>query len=356
MMTTSQRKIEHLLFCAEKDVESHVSAGFENIYLIHKALPEINKNSIDLSVKFLNKKLKAPILISSMTGGHPDTKTVNKNLAIAAEELKIGIGVGSQRAAIEDEKQIDSFKVVRDYAPSTFVYGNLGVVQLREYGISSVKKVVEMIHADAIAIHLNFLQESIQREGDVNACGCLDVIKKVCKLDIPVIVKETGAGISYDVALQLYDAGVSAIDVGGLGGTSWAGVEAIRNKDFGDSSIENLGKLFWDWGIPTTISIIECKNALKDFNKHRPHLEIPIIATGGIRNGLDCAKSIALGADLCGIALPLLKPAMQNSDKVISYIQTIMEELKVAMFLTGCDTVNKLKSTKKIIFPPYYNH
>lgn len=354
MMTTSQRKIEHLLLCAEKDVESHVSAGFENLYLIHKALPEINKNSIDLSVKFLNKKLNAPILISSMTGGHPDTKTVNKNLAIAAEELKIGIGVGSQRAALEDEKQIDSFKVVRDYAPSIFVYGNLGAVQLREYGISGVKKAIEMIHADAIAIHLNFLQESIQRDGDVNACGCLDAIKKVCKLDIPVIVKETGAGISYDVALQLYDAGVSAIDVGGLGGTSWAGVEALRNN-------QNLGKLFWDWGIPTTISIIECKNALKDFNKHRQMENrgikpTPIIATGGIRNGLDCAKSIALGADLCGIALPLLKPAMQSSDKVYAKLINIIEELKVAMFLTGCDTVNKLKSTKKIIFQPYYNH
>ncbi|MHC1585487.1 MAG: alpha-hydroxy-acid oxidizing protein, partial [Candidatus Syntropharchaeia archaeon] len=195
-MKTQRRKMEHLILCAEEEVESKGS-GFDDVLLIHNALPEIDKEKIDLSVEFLGKKLSSPLMIASMTGGHPDTKKVNEALASAAEELKIGMGVGSQRAALEDKSAEDSFRVVRDVAPSTFIYGNIGAAQLREYGIEGIERIVEMIDADAIAIHLNFLQEAIQPEGDTNASGCLAEIRKICSsIKVPVIVKETGAGIS----------------------------------------------------------------------------------------------------------------------------------------------------------------
>src|SRR5659263_657517 len=203
-MSTSERKIEHLLLCVEKDVEAHKSntglraSGFDNIDLVHDCLPEINKKHLNLETEFLDKKLRAPILIASMTGGHPDTKAVNATLAGAAEELGIGIGVGSQRAAIEDPFMEDSFRIVRDKAPNAFIYGNVGAAQLNEFGIDGLERAVEMIGADAMAIHLNFLQEAIQPEGNVDATGCLAAIKKVCEeLSVPVIVKETGAGIAH---------------------------------------------------------------------------------------------------------------------------------------------------------------
>ena len=242
--TTSRRKIEHLKICVASSVESRkVSAGFEDVTLIHRALPELDMNKLDLSVELLGKRLQAPFLIASITGGHPDTIPVNAALAAAAEELGVGIGVGSQRAAIDDHLQEESFRVVRDKAPNAFVYGNIGAAQIREYGIEGIEKLVEMIDADALAIHLNFLQEAIQPEGDKDATGCLDTIKEICSdLRTPVIVKETGAGISREDALLLQKAGVSAIDVGGVGGTSWAGVEVYRARESGDSTSEHLGR------------------------------------------------------------------------------------------------------------------
>src|SRR4030066_2548823 len=248
-MSTSERKIEHLLLCVEKDVEAHRSnnglraSGFDDIDLVHNCLPEINKKNVYLDTEFLGKKLRAPILIASMTGGHPDTKTVNATLASAAEELGIGIGVGSQRAAIEDPSMEDSFRVVRDKAPNAFIYGNVGAAQLNEFGIEGLERAIEMIGADAMAIHLNFLQEAIQPEGNVDATGCLAAIKKICKeLSVPVIVKETGAGISHSQAGAICEAGAAAIDVGGLGGTSWAGVETYRAQNRGALLSEPLGK------------------------------------------------------------------------------------------------------------------
>ncbi|MCK5109083.1 MAG: type 2 isopentenyl-diphosphate Delta-isomerase, partial [Methanosarcinales archaeon] len=231
-MTTSQRKIEHLRICADKPVEAHTSAGFDDVRLTHCALPEIDKDDINLSTRLFNKRLDAPLLIASMTGGHPDTCEINRTLALAAEYLGIGIGVGSQRAAIEDPKQEASFRVVRDCAPNAFVYANIGAVQLAEFGIAGVEHAIDMIDADAIAIHLNFLQEAVQPEGCTQASGCLDAIKEVCdEISVPVIVKETGAGISRETAAALVGAGVDAIDVGGSGGTSWAGVEYYRALD-----------------------------------------------------------------------------------------------------------------------------
>ena len=230
-MNTSNRKLEHLRICLKEDVESNYT-GFEDVSFIHHALPEVDFDEVNVGVEFLGKKLSAPFLIASMTGGHPETKEINKKLALAVQELGIGMGVGSQRAAIEDEKVADSFSVVREFAPEAFIYANVGISQVLKYGVEFVEKAIEMIDADAVAIHLNFLQEAIQPEGDRNAKNCLNVLKEVCEsIKVPVIVKETGAGISRDIAIKLKLIGVDAIDVGGKGGTSWSGVEVYRAKE-----------------------------------------------------------------------------------------------------------------------------
>lgn len=343
-MSTSNRKIEHLELCAKQDVEAHRDehgrslTGFEDISLVHNALPEINKGDIDTSVNFLGHDLAFPVLIASMTGGHPDVKGVNQNLALAAQELGIGIGVGSQRAALEDPTLEDSFRVVRDTAPDAFVFGNLGVAQLQEYGIEGVQQAADMIDADAMAIHLNFLQEAIQPEGDVEAEGGLELITQVCqKLKLPVIVKETGAGISKEVAHKLCDAGVSAIDVGGLGGTSWAGVEVYRARQRSDRISERLGDLFWNWGIPTAVSVIES------------NISVPVIATGGIRTGIDVAKCLAVGASVCSTALPLVGPALKGAKEVKTKLELMHEELRTAAFLCGCATIEEMMNAQVVI-------
>jgi isopentenyl-diphosphate delta-isomerase len=343
-MTTSDRKIEHLLLCVEKDVQAHKTvsglqaSGFDDVDLVHNCFPEINKKSIDLEIEFLGKKLRAPVLIASMTGGHPDTKAVNASLAGAAEELGIGIGVGSQRAAIENPELEDSFRVVRDKAPNSFIYGNVGAAQLNEFGIEGIERAVEMIGADAMAIHLNFLQEAIQPEGNVDATGCLTAIKKICtELSVPVIVKETGAGIAHSQAIAIIEAGASAIDVGGLGGTSWAGVETYRAQKRGDLISEHLGKQYWNWGIPTAVSIVESS------------ISVPVIATGGVHSGIEAVKSIAIGASLCGVALPLVAPALKGQKDVVDKLTMMIEELKVSMFLTGCRTVEELGNSPAVI-------
>jgi isopentenyl-diphosphate delta-isomerase len=343
MNQTSKRKIEQLQICAEKDVEA-ASTCFADVKLVHVALPELDKDEIDLRTEFLGFSFNYPLMIASMTGGHPETKRINAALAEAAATLGLGIGVGSQRAALEGVEQEETFRVVRDVAPEAFIYANLGAPQVKEYGIAGIERVIEMIDANAVAIHLNFLQEAIQPEGNVDARGCLGAIKAVCDaIKKPVIVKETGAGISYAVAKRLHDIGVAAIDVGGLGGTSLAAAEIYRAKEEGDERCEHLGHLFgWDWGITTVESIVEC-SAIP--------FPIPVIATGGIRTGIDVAKSIALGADLCSAALPFLKPVLEHGSaaSVIRKIAEMGEELKVAMFLTGCRTPPELKEAEVIV-------
>ncbi|AKB53483.1 Isopentenyl-diphosphate delta-isomerase, FMN-dependent [Methanosarcina barkeri MS] len=306
--------------------------------MIHRALPELDMDKLNLSIDFLGKRLQAPFLIASITGGHPGTTSVNAALAAAAEELGVGMGVGSQRAAIDDPSQEESFRVIREEAPNAFIYGNVGAAQIRQYGIDGLEKLIEMIDADALAIHLNFLQEAIQPEGDRDATGCLDMIKEICSvLSKPVIIKETGAGISREDAILLQKAGVSAIDVGGVGGTSWAGVEVYRARKSEDYASEHLGELFWDFGIPTVASIIESR------------VSLPIIATGGIRTGVDIAKSIALGASAASAALPFVGPALEGKEAVVRVLSRMLDEFRIAMFLCGCANIQDMRNAPVVV-------
>ena len=241
------------------------------------------------------------------------------------------MGVGSQRAGIEDESVADTFSVVREYAPNAFIYANIGLPQVIENGVEYAEKAVEMIDADAIVIHLNFLQEIVQPEGDTNASGGYAAIREVAsELKVPVIIKETGAGISREVAFSMREAGVKALDVGGKGGTSWSGVEVYR---INDGLKREVARDFWDWGIPTAFSVVDCHDVL------------PVIATGGIRSGLDVAKAIALGAKLASSALPFLRPAISGPDEVERRIEYFIGGLKKSLFLTGCSHVYDLHRT-----------
>jgi isopentenyl-diphosphate delta-isomerase len=338
---TSSRKLDHLMICAEEEIERG-DAGFSDIQLVHNALPECDMAAIDRRTRFLSHTFLSPLFISAMTGGHPKTKTVNARLARAAERYGIGMGVGSQRAALENPALADTFSVVRDEAPHAFLVANLGAVQLRDHGTGWAEQAVEMITADAIAIHLNFLQEAIQPEGDHNAAGCLDAIQALChEQKTPVIIKETGCGISAETARKCWGAGVAAIDVGGAGGTSWAAIESVRvqksmNPD--DSYKKALGDDFAAWGIPTVVSLYEVLGSGG-----------PVIASGGIRSGLDMAKALALGAGLCGMALPLLPPAMESDEVLRQKIDEIHRQLDVAMFLTGSARIADLKRARIFI-------
>jgi len=332
-----KRKEEDIELILKEGVQSRATTLLECVKLIHNALPELSFDEIDLSTEFLGHKFSFPILIDSMVGGSPKAKELNRNLALAAEELGIGMGVGSQRAALEDEGLADSYKVVREVAPNAFVMANIGAAQLKSMKKRELKKLIDMVKADALAIHLNPLQELIQPEGETDFRGVLEKIDEISDL-VPVIVKEVGAGISREVAIKLELAGVSAINVAGLGGTSWAGVESLRARGI-DERKEMLGELLWDWGIPTAASLIEVRNAVK----------IPVIASGGLRNGLEVAKCIALGADMTAMAYPLLKAASKSKEEVVEFLKDRALELKAAMFLVGAKNVEELKGARYVI-------
>lgn len=333
----SKRKSEHIQINLEKDVGSNITTGLELYRFEHQALPEINLHDIDLSVNFLGKRLRSPLLISSMTGGTQESFEINKNLAVAAHTTGIAMGVGSQRIAVENDKYAFSFQI-RKFAPNTLLFANLGAVQLNYgFGIEDCQKTVDMLEADALILHLNSLQEALQENGNTRFSGLLEKIEQVCKkLSVPVIVKEVGWGISGRVAEQLANAGVAAIDVAGAGGTSWSEVEKYR---LSNASRVRLASVFSDWGISTSESILNVRENARN---------IKIIASGGIRTGIDVAKSIALGANLAGIAGPFLKTAVLSQEETISLIEEINMELMVTMFAVGVDNIQALAQTQLI--------
>ncbi len=322
---TSSRKLDHIRICIDRDVEFSKSNGFERHELAHNALPEARLSDMDTSTEFLGKKFRLPFIIEAMTGGSPGTESINRNLAMAAEELGIGMGLGSQRAMLEDPELAYTYDV-RDVAPGIFLLGNIGAVQLSMYSINEIRGLVRDIKADGIAVHLNAAQELSQPEGDRDWRGVLANIGKFCrKAGFPVVVKETGCGISGDVARKLEQAGASCIDIAGAGGTSWIMVESYRGSE--------SAKAFLEWGIATAESLMQCRKAV----------DIPLIASGGIRTGLECAKALAMGASLAGFALPLLKPATESHQAVSRKLSGLAGELRKAMLLAGTGNIEELR-------------
>lgn len=338
---TAQRKLSHIQTTLHQDVQSHIPTGFDDVRLIHKALPEINRDEIDLSTELFGHRLKAPLIIESMTGGTPHAAKINRTLGKVAEKLGIGMGVGSQRAGIEERKLAYTFSVAREAAPSIPLFANLGCPQIiREDGLERARKAIDMIKATGLFIHLNALQESVQFEGETDFSGVLDRISKLASsLPVPVLIKETGAGISRETAQAAEQANVKGINVSGLGGTSWAAVEYYRAKAKNLALQMELGTTYWDWGTPTVPSIIEVANSTK----------LKVFASGGVRNGLHIAKAIALGANYGGLALPMLKSASLGEKAAVARLTIVIEELKNAMFLTGSRNLQDLKSAPLII-------
>jgi isopentenyl-diphosphate Delta-isomerase len=331
--STQRRKADHIRICLEEDIEfTRQTNGLDKYRFQHCCLPELDFQEIDLQTNFFGKSLGAPLLISSMTGGTEVAKTINHRLAEIAQKYNLAMGVGSQRVAVEKPEVADTF-AVRSIAPDILLFANLGAVQLNyTYGIEQCLRVVESLAANALILHLNPLQECIQPKGDTNFQGLLDKIHQLCsQLPVPVIAKEVGNGISGKMAVKLRSAGVKAIDVAGAGGTSWAKVESER----AENTLEReLGRTFADWGIPTAECIV-------DVRQHLP--QIPLIASGGLRNGLEAAKALALGADLAGLALPFLKAASQSVEDLDELAQLLLAELKTVLFCTGNVNVAALK-------------
>ncbi len=329
---TALRKVQHVKIVLEKNVQHTTPTGFDDIHFLHYALPELNYNEINTDVTFLKRKFSLPFMVLSMTGGHETVEKINKDIALACEEKNIVMGVGSQRAMIEKPELARTFKV-KDVAPDVFLCGNVGGYQLTKYPFEKIESMVSSIEADALCIHLNPLQEIVQPEGDRNWHGVLAAIEKTCeKLDVPVIAKEVGAGINAEVCKELEHAGVAAIDVSGTGGTSWAGIEVHRKG-------ADAGNLYWNWGVPTTTALTEAAKAVK----------LPLIASGGVRNGLHVAKAIRLGATLAGGASPFLKAQnAAGSEGVKKEIEKWETELKIAMFLTRSSNLQQLKKAKML--------
>ncbi|MFH1106636.1 MAG: type 2 isopentenyl-diphosphate Delta-isomerase [Candidatus Micrarchaeota archaeon] len=325
---TESRKSDHVRIALNEDVQALTKpGGLDSVDFLHFSLPEMDFADIDASVSFLGRRFSAPFMVSSMTGGYPGAERINRDLAAACAKAGIGLGLGSQRAMLENPSLSKTF-CVRDIAPKIFLGANIGAVQLRDYGVKKIESVVSAVEADALFVHLNPLQEAVQPEGDRHWKGCLAAIGKACdSLPVPVIAKETGAGVNAEVARELVDAGVKAIDVSGAGGTSWSAIELYRKG-------AEAGRVFWDWGVPTAECLRDCSKAVK----------IPLIASGGIRSGLDAAKAIRLGATLASAALPFIKAQQQGGEKaVVAEIERFRNELKMAMFLTRSKNLAQLR-------------
>jgi isopentenyl-diphosphate delta-isomerase len=327
------RKSDHIRINLTKNVQSGLSNGLERYRFLHQALPEINLHDIDTQTVFLGKRLAAPLVISSMTGGTEEAGAINRALALAAQSIGVAMALGSLRPALEDSTLASTFRV-RKYAPDILLFANLGAIQLN-YGftVDHCRRAVETVQADALILHLNPLQEALQPEGNTDFAGLLDKIESVCRaLAVPVVVKEVGWGIGGETARSLAMAGVAAIDVAGAGGTSWSQVEKFRARKRNDA---RLAEAFLNWGIPTAESLVQCRKAAP---------ELPLIASGGIRSGLEVAKCIALGASLVGIAGPLLRAAVAGRAAVEADLRRWIGELRVAMFAAGARALSSLQS------------
>jgi len=336
MELINKRKRDHLEIALEGNGVDRQRGYFDRIHLRHRALPEMDLASVDTRVEFMGKELSFPLLLSSMTGGAGEELTrINQNLAQGAEAAGVALAVGSQRVLLSDEAARSSFDL-RRYAPSILLLSNLGAVQLND-GVDArgCKMLVEEMGADGICLHLNPLQEAIQPEGDTNFSGLTQKIGKVVReLDVPVLVKEVGSGILPEDLKRLVEAGVRYVDVAGSGGTSWSQIESHRSAE------PELGALFADWGIPTPQALRLAKPFLN---------QLELVASGGIRNGLDMAKSLVLGASVCGMALPFLKPAQESAAAVRDAINRVRREFSIAMFLLGARGVDEIKNNEGLL-------
>ena len=328
------RKSDHIKINLEQDVRSGLTNGLDRYHFIHEALPELDLDKVETSFTLFGKKLAAPILISSMTGGTELAGTINQRLAEAAQELNVAMGVGSQRIAIEDSHQIPTYSITRKVAPNILLFANLGAIQLNSgFGLEECRHAVDMIQANGLFLHLNPLQEAVQAGGDTTFANLAKKIAKICKnLEVPVIVKEVGWGISERTARILAECGVAAIDVAGAGGTSWSQVEMHRAPD---DFTRQLAATFVDWGIPTADSVLNVKKAAPG---------TIILASGGLKNGLDIAKCIALGATLGGFAGQFLKAAAISTDKVADLIRLTRQQIQVVMFAAGAADLKALRN------------
>lgn len=339
-MTIKDRKADHIRICKNE----RVAPGYcywDDVRLIHNALPEINADDINTSCCLFGKKLDFPLVVTAITGGFPGAKKINANIAEACAELGIGMGVGSERAGVMGVSP-ESYSVVKDYDVPLMI-GNIGAVQLIEqksgevYTEEMIQKAVELVDADIIAVHLNPLQEMVQPEGDTRFEGCYDAIRNLAR-EGPVMVKETGAGISKQVADRLKGIGVQGLDVSGMGGTSFSAVELYRAMDSEDEMLTNVGETFFDWGIPAPVSLAQCKGC-----------GLPLIASGGILDGIHVASSIAMGASAAGMANTILREATVSAKAVKDKLMIIKKELQTAMLLTGCRDVKQLSNARYVV-------
>lgn len=340
-----RRKSDHLSLAAGEGVETTARAGWGDVHLVHDALPRVDADDVDLSVDLLGRRLALPLVITGMTGGHQKAHEVNRVLASAAERNGLAFGVGSQRAALRDPALVPTYAVAREAAPTAFLIGNIGISQLIDQpgearlGEADLALVVEMVRADALAVHLNYLEEMVQPEGQTRARGAEDALASLARgCRVPIIAKETGAGIGRRTAERLAALGVRAIDVGGVGGTSFATIESRRARERGDEIRAALGERFVDWGLPTAVAVAGAVST-----------GLPVIATGGVRGGLDAAVALALGATAVGVGRPLLQAALRGERYVQDWIARFESELRAATFLAGVARVADLRSAPRVV-------
>lgn len=342
-----QRKTEHVDLALAHDISAPQAASWADIRLVHHALPEVDLDAVDTSVQFLDNTLRHPLWVSSLTGGHPDVAAINERLATVAEEYGLAMGVGSQRAAVMTPELEATYRVARERAPHAFLVANIGAPQLIAQGprpaftVEEARRAVAMIDADALAVHLNFLQEAAQPEGDRQARGALAAVARLAReVGVPVIAKETGAGISYEQARLLKQAGISAIDVGGAGGSSMAALESLRAQSRGEMQSAEVGTHLRGWGIATPVALVEAREGAPG---------LPILATGGVRSGLDVARALTLGATLAGMGFPLLQAASRGLSALRDFLDQVLFELRVVMQLTGSAGIPELQRASVLV-------